>query len=145
MVVYADTSFLFSLYTNEANSVKADEEYLALQAPIAFTALQQHELYNALCLYVFREKMTLLEKRVIQASIATDIQNGALLEFRIDWAKAYAYAETLSELYTPKLGCRALDILHVALAKMLNVEYFYSFDVRQRNLAKKVGLKVKPK
>jgi len=145
MVAYADTSFIFSLYSNDANSVQARAESLIFQPAIALTALQQYELSNTLCLAVFREKMSISEKQRTQASIATDIQNGVFIECPIDWAKAYAYAETLSEIYTPKLGCRALDILHIALAKMLKVEYFYSFDVRQRNLAKKVGLKVKPK
>ncbi|MCL2104715.1 MAG: PIN domain-containing protein [Kiritimatiellaeota bacterium] len=145
MVVYADTSFLFSLYTNDTNSAQADEAYVPLQAPIALTALQQHELCNALCLSVFRGKMTLPEKHKIQASIAMDIQDGVLQEFQIDWAKAYACAGMLSEAYTPEIGCRASDILHVALAQMLRVRYFYSFDIRQRSLAQKVGLNVKPK
>ena len=146
MVVYADTSFLFSLYANDANSVRAREEGLRLtsRASMAFTALQRHELHNALCLSVFREELAIRQSRAIQTLIAEDIQAGVLVEVQTDWAKAYTYAETLSEAYTSTIGCRASDILHVALAQMLGIECFYSFDVRQRCLAKKMGLDVKP-
>jgi predicted nucleic acid-binding protein len=142
MVVYADTSFLFSFYTNDANSVQAREEgsKLASRASIAFTALQQHELHNALWLSVFRKTLTPRQSSAIKAFIAADIQSGVLVEYRIDWEEAYALAEKLGEIHTPTIGCRASDILHVALAQMIGVEQFYSFDIRQRDLAKKVGL-----
>jgi predicted nucleic acid-binding protein len=38
------------------------------------------------------------------------------------------------------LGIRTLDSLHVACALELNVKRFWSFDDRQRKLAKATGL-----
>jgi len=142
MVIYADTSFLFSLYASDGNSAKAHEE--CLEAPVAFTVFQRHELFNALHLAEFRKVITAEQSHAIQALIATDIQCETLAEIQVNWEEVYARAETLSSTYTPKTGCRALDILHVAIALSLNLDVFYTFDVRQQCLARKAGLTVRP-
>ncbi len=43
---------------------------------------------------------------------------------------------------TPRLGCRTLDILHVACACQLKPDRFLSFDTRRIELAKAAGLSV---
>jgi len=146
MVVYADTSFLFSFYSLDANSTRARYEWnsMAPDVPIIFTALQQHELYNALWLSVFWKKMPVNKIRGIQTNIAADIQNGTLQQIGIEWDVAFARAENIAQEHTPVIGCRASDILHVALAQLLGVDTFYSFDNRQRALAQQTGLIVKP-
>ena len=144
MVVYADTSFLFSLYTHDANSAKAQAIGQTLNATIVFTLLQQHELRNALRLSVFRGEMSASQSRAVLSLIEEDIQTGVLSEKAVAWAEAYALAETLSRSHTPQLGCRASDILHVAIAAILKVKTFYTFDLRQRNLAIEAGMAVLP-
>ena len=62
----------------------------------------------------------------------------------VAWAEVYAEAEALSAAHTGKLGTRALDVLHVASAAALGVKEFYTFDARQKALAMKAGMKVKP-
>ena len=52
MVAYGDTSFLFSLYGNDANSAQAWTIGDALKVPLAFTPLHRHELRNAFRLAV---------------------------------------------------------------------------------------------
>lgn len=47
-----------------------------------------------------------------------------------------------SRKYTRSIGCRSLDILHVATAVELEFKYFATFDVRQQQLAKAAGLKI---
>jgi len=37
-----------------------------------------------------------------------------------------------------------MDILHVAVAKSLDASDFLTFDIRQKNVAEKAGLKVRP-
>jgi hypothetical protein len=44
----------------------------------------------------------------------------------------------------PAIGCRSLDVLHVTLAKKLNVVEFFTFDARQKSLAVALGMTVKP-
>ena len=43
---------------------------------------------------------------------------------------------------TVKLGCRTMDILHVACAVEISATGFFSFDKRQQSLAKAAGLKL---
>jgi predicted nucleic acid-binding protein len=54
----------------------------------------------------------------------------------------FEVARELSERTTETLGTRAVDLLHVAAALELGAEYLYSFDERQRKLARSVRLKL---
>ncbi len=40
------------------------------------------------------------------------------------------------------MGCRSLDVLHVASAIELGLRVFVTFDVRQQELARSAGLKL---
>jgi predicted nucleic acid-binding protein len=51
-------------------------------------------------------------------------------------------ARQLSTAHTDRLGTRAIDLLHVACALLLECEVFLTFDERQAELAKSEGLKV---
>jgi hypothetical protein len=42
----------------------------------------------------------------------------------------------------PRLGCRTMDILHVACACQLKPQLFISFDHRQQKLGEAAGLSV---
>ncbi len=55
-----------------------------------------------------------------------------------------AESEALSAAHTEKIGTRAFDVLHVAAAAVLGAKDFYTFDARQKALAVKAGMKVKP-
>jgi len=144
VVAYADTSFLVSLYSQDANSTAAQELAGALKAPLAFTPLHRLEARNAIRLAVFRHEITPAECREVLAIIDANIKAGALLEFPVAWAEACAEAEALSAAHTDKLGTRALDLLHVAAAAVLGVKDFFTFDIRQKALAVKAGMKVRP-
>ena len=144
MVVYADTSFLFSLYAQDANTPEAGRISAAFRMSLAFTPCQRHELRNALRLAVFRRDMTAQQCRTLLGTIEADMQTGALAETALTWADVYAQAETLSAGHTEQLGTRGSDVLHVAAAVALGVKEFYTFDTRQKALAGKAGLKVKP-
>ena len=51
-------------------------------------------------------------------------------------------AGEISRAHTPQLGCRTLDIIHVASALELATPHFVTFDRRQEQLAAAVGLKL---
>ena len=144
MVAYADTSFLFSLYGNDANSPQARPLGSTLTAPFSFTPLHRHELRNAFRLAVFRKAMTVERCQAVLAEIEADTKTGALVETPVAWAEVYAEAEALSASHTETLGTRGFDVLHVAAAAALGVSDFYTFDARQKALAVKTGMKVKP-
>jgi predicted nucleic acid-binding protein len=144
MVAYADTSFLYSLYGHDANSAQARTMGNALKVPLALTPLQRHELRNAFRLAVFRNVMTLERCEAVLAEIEADTKTGVLVETPVSWAEVFARAEGLSAAHSKTLGTRGFDVLHVATAIALGTKDFLTFDTRQKTLAVKAGLKVKP-
>jgi hypothetical protein len=144
MVAYADTSFLFSLYAQDANTAQAARIGGTLQTPLLLTPLQRYEFRNALRLAVFRGDMTPVQGQQLLDTVESDIKTGLLEETPVAWAEVYAKAEALSAAHTEKLGTRALDVLHVASAAALGVKMFFTFDARQKALAVKAGMKVRP-
>ena len=143
MVVYADTSFLFSLYAQDANTARAAELAGTQNGALFVTPLQRFEMHNALRLSVFRGDIAEDECRRLLDMIESDIKTGALVETPVSWAEVYAEAEALSAAHTKTLGTRGFDVLHVAVAAALGAKDFYTFDARQRSLALKAGMKVK--
>ena len=57
-------------------------------------------------------------------------------------AAAYQLAEGIARKYTPHLGTRTLDVLHVAGALALKARAFYTFDNKQAKLAFTLGLRI---
>lgn len=144
MVTYIDTSFLFSLYAQDANTRRATALAESLTAALILTPLQQFELRNALRLAVFRGDIVEDESHQLMDLIDNDIKTGVLVETPVSWAEVYAEAEALSAAHTGAVGTRALDVLHVASAAAIGARNFYTFDARQKTLAVKAGLKVSP-
>jgi len=144
VVAYADTSFLVSLYGQDANSAEAQRLAAVLKVPFAFTPLVRLEAHNAFRLAVFRNEITPDECRDALAIIEANFRTGALVEAPVAWAEVYAEAEALSAAHTEKLGTRAFDLLHVATAVVLGAKDFFTFDTRQKALAVKAGMTVRP-
>lgn len=143
-MTYADTSFLFSLYAQDANTPCASEMARMLDEDLVLTPHQRFELRNALRLSVFRGSMSMHECTRILDTLETDILIGSLVEVPMPWAEVFAEAEALSAAHTARLGIRAADLLHVASARALGARRFYTFDVRQKSIASKAGLRVRP-
>ena len=76
------------------------------------------------------------------ADFISDLVNGYLRSADILWRAALDRAAELSKTYTPTLGTRSLDVMHVACALELNMRWFLSFDDRQQKLAAAAGLKL---
>jgi len=53
-------------------------------------------------------------------------------------------AEVLSAANVATVGCRSLDIIHVAAALVIGVKEFVTLDHRQATLARAAGLTVTP-
>jgi predicted nucleic acid-binding protein len=144
MVVYADTSYLLSLYTNDAHHTAALARLKPLQTPLLWTLFQRYEVRNAIRLQVFRKDLRQHEATEVLHEIEQDLQAGFLRAAPLVWAVVLEQAEKLSAKFTTDLGTRGLDILHVAAALALDAQAFFTFDARQKTLAAKAGLKVKP-
>jgi predicted nucleic acid-binding protein len=142
---YADTSFLYSLYVQQAHSAKA-AAYMAAagDAALPLTTLGRFELLNAIRLSVFRQQLTPRAAVIDVLTIKGDIESGVLGMISCDWAAVHAEAERLSAKHTAEGGHRSMDILHVAAALSMGAREFLSFDGNQTRLASAEGLTVKP-
>jgi predicted nucleic acid-binding protein len=141
--VYADTSFLVSLYVPDANSGRAAAYMNDASLPILLTPLGEVELTNALSLRLFRKELTPSKIKASRALLAIDVADGVFRLTPLPPA-AYARAALIARRRTPQLGTRTLDVLHVASALTLNVNTFCTFDRNQEKLAKREGMIVVP-
>lgn len=145
MSVYADTSFLYSLYVQQAHSAKAAAYMSAAHdGALPLTTLGRFELLNAIRLSVFRQQLKPRVAAIDVLTIRADIESGVLEVISCDWAAVHAEAERLSAGHTAEGGHRSMDILHVATALSMGAMEFLSFDGKQTRLASAEGLTVKP-
>lgn len=145
MSAYADTSFLYSLYVQQAHSAKAAAYTPAVDnAALPLTTLGRFELLNAIRLSVFRQQLSPRIAAIDVLTIKADIESGVLGMISCDWAAVHAEAERLSARHTADGGHRSMDILHVATALSTGAREFLSFDRKQVKLASAEGLTVKP-
>ncbi len=140
MKTYADTSFLFSLYAADSNSIKADAWRQANPAPLPFTAFHRLELRNALSLALFQQRLTPPEVQAAWQEVENDCATGLLVARGGLWHRVTVEAEASAVNDTPVIGCRTLDVLHVAAARLMGLAEFCTFDARQSSLAVRVGL-----
>jgi predicted nucleic acid-binding protein len=140
-VIYLDTSALIKLYLLEEGSEQVHSLISGQEDPLPIWELQEAELINALRLKVFwkdiqpvdaEEQITLFQERKKAGFyFFPEMDRIALME---------RYREL--SVHTMELGCRTMDILHVACAVQIQPEVFVSFDSRQRTLAERAGLPI---
>jgi predicted nucleic acid-binding protein len=141
---YADTSFVVALYIPDNNTAAAVAELGASASRPIVTAFTIFEFTNAVAARRFRGDISLEEMKRVLAGFREDISSGAYEQKGLP-DEVWVHATALSELHTPRLGARALDVLHVASATALGATIFYTFDDRQGRLARPVGLTVRPR
>jgi predicted nucleic acid-binding protein len=142
LIAYADTGFLVSLYGQDDHSAAATA--LVKPKPLfLLTSLGEAEFTNAVELQVFRRQWARREARLVQEQF---LRHQAAGVFRVEplgpevWEKALI----LSRRHSARLGTRTLDLLHVAAALVLSPDVLFTFDERQRKLAKAERLRVLP-
>jgi predicted nucleic acid-binding protein len=139
--IYADTSFLVSLYTLDANSPVAVQTMQAFQGERLLTTLGELEVVNELELRVFRKDISPAQAQSSLDDFEKHLREG-FFQIRGFVDAFFERARQLSRQTTAKLGTRTADLLHVAAALELGADYFYSFDRQQRKLAQSVRLKL---
>jgi predicted nucleic acid-binding protein len=141
MSVYADTSFLVSLYFADAHSATA-AQVMQSKPTLYLSPLSELELINALELALFRRVADAPAIRASQAAFRQDIEQGVFSLQPLP-ATVFEVAASLARRRSGRLGTRTLDILHVASALLLRADRFLTFDARQRRLARAVRLRVR--
>ncbi len=112
------------------------------QQPLLLTPFQRHELQNAIRLAVYRKDLTADQRKETLACLEEDIREGILRHTAISWTEVFRESERLSKAYTETIGNRGADILHVAIASILDAKEFLTFDKKQGELAASTGLSV---
>lgn len=143
-IAVADTSFLFSLYGNDAHTAAAHDWVRQGRRPIAVSVLTRYELQNAIRGAAFRKVITTADALASLEAFESDLKNGHLQLASGELGAVVADALRLSELHTLRGGHRSFDILHVAMARLLKANVFLSFDANQRKLAAAVRLSIGP-
>ena len=141
MKVYADPSFIVSLYSPDANSAAAARTMQALPADRYLTTFGELEVVNAMGLRVFRKEVSPAQAQSSLTEFERDLRDG-VFQLRGLTDQILERAQQLSRQTTAKLGTRTADLLHVAAALELGVECLYTFDQHQRKLAQTLRLKL---
>jgi predicted nucleic acid-binding protein len=144
MDAYFDSAIIVKLYVREATSPDAIRLVGAYDAPYALTQWQALEVKNAIRLKAFRAEITPAEMSQSIAAFDQDIATSRWQRPIYTTTTVEQKADELCAGHSAILGCRTLDIIHVAAALVLGIKVFVPFDVRQGALAKKAGLTVKP-
>ena len=138
IVIYLDTGCLVKLYYPEPDSAQIVAHIQG--KAILYTPLHELEFTNALQLKFFFKGATITQIAAARAAVDEDLKCGVLVSARGDWIPIFQEASRLAEQYTGTVGCRSLDILHCAAAKVLAATEFISTDARQGQLATAMGL-----
>lgn len=139
-MVYLDTGCLVKLYYPEP-----DSELVAARISgetLVYTPLHALELTTAFELKIFRKEATKNQVEEALALVREDIAVGKLVSVDAPLLESLNEAVRITRLYAAKTGCRALDTLHCAWAKNLQISGFLSTDTRQLDLARRLELEV---
>lgn len=138
-MIYLDTGCLLKLYYPEPESARVAG--FVSGSAIAFLALHELEVLNALELKLYRKEATSAQVRAAAALVEQDVRSGILYRAAVRWEDILQEAALAAKAHTRRFGCRSLDILHCSAARSLGVASFLTTDARQRRLAESLGLK----
>lgn len=141
MSIYADTSLFVSLYVPDRHTAEV-EKRLASKPVLWITPLHVAEWTHAIELHVFRGSASRSEADRSHRLFEQHRRQGWLRPASLPEG-AWELCAQLAEKHAAQVGMRTLDTLHVACALDLKADRFWTFDLRQSDLALVAGLKVK--
>ena len=139
---YVDPSALLKLYIHELESAAMSAWRRRTRGSLPVTRHGRLELVNGICLAAFRKAISAGARADALASLDEDFAVGRYVLADVLWRATLRRAAELSREHTATLGCRTLDVLHVATALELGLRSFVTFDRRQQALARATGLRV---
>ena len=141
MSVYADSSFFVSLYVSDIHTPEVERRLLA--APVLWlTPLHRAEFAHAIEQHVFRGAASRSEADRLIQKFQQHRSQGLWMEAAVP-EHAFEVCAQLARQHAARLGTRTLDSLHVASALELRADEFWTFDERQKKLARSAGLRAR--
>jgi predicted nucleic acid-binding protein len=142
MTAYVDSGVLIKLYVSESNSPAAAHAVAAFPS-IGLNPLQELEIRNTFRALEGRSVITPTQRAASEHTLEQDIILGRLRRIVPQWSGVFASAARLSQDFTAATLARSLDILHVALARVLKADVFITADTRQASVAERAGLQTR--
>jgi len=140
-LLYFDTSALRPLFLHEERSRRVIQSVRRHRAAVRITRFGYAELINAMACAVFRGDISAEEFSAAIAQVDADLRSHDVTMADLLWRATLDRAVALSHEHTPALGNRMLDVLHISSALELGAKNFVTYDNRQIDLARRVGLK----
>ena len=140
--VYVDPSALLKLYLKEPESRAMAAWRSKIGDPLLVTHHGRVELINGIGLAAYRGVITKEIQAAALAALDDDFAQGRYRQADLLWRATLKRAADLSREHTGSIGCRSLDVLHVASALELEMKHFATFDARQQQLVRLAGLKL---
>ena len=137
-MTYLDTGCFVKLYYPEPDSAQVIAKVQG--KPIYFTPLHEVEFTNALQLKVFLKNATRQQVAAARGLVEVDLKSGVLVAGGSNLIDIFSEATKLADQHTSAIGCRSLDVLHCAAARLSAATEFITTDARQKKLATAMGL-----
>jgi uncharacterized protein len=137
-MIYLDTSAFIKLYLHEDGSAEVHALVVAQQDPLPVWHLTELEFLNALKFKIFLAEMVREDVDRLISLYHERKRSGQYFAPRLDPIALHELSLQMTEK-TPTVGCRALDIMHVAAARLCDATLFVTADRRQAALAEAEG------
>ena len=129
------------MYLKDVNSANAFT-YLERTKPRLFLSiLTQVEFFNAAERRIFSKHLQRTTADSAYAAFRDDVERGVLRVLDIE-PTIWDRTERLILQNTAAVGCGTADVVHIAAALLLQADSILTFDLRQRELAKRVNLQM---
>ncbi len=141
-MLYLDTSAFIKLYLNEEGSEEVHRLVASQPDPLPLWYLTEVEFTNTVRFKVFLAEMKSAAAEAIISLFLDRKGKGQYFAPALDPVILQELSLRMTSR-TPRLGCRALDIFHVAAARLCEADLFVTADKRQSKLAEAEGLDVR--
>jgi len=141
-MIYLDTSAFIKLYLHENGSAEVHGLVVAQAEPLPVWHFLELEFLNALRFKVFLAEMSPDDVERVISLYLDRKRSGQYFAPHLDPIALHELSLQMT-VRTPIVGCRALDILHVAAARLCDATVFVTADKRQAALAEVEGRVVK--
>ncbi len=140
--LFLDTGLVLKLIVEEPLSPVVRRFLEKRGVAVPFPKLIEVEVENTLQAMLFRSDI--LPAQLLKCRELVDglVAEGRFMKVPLSLDVIAEEALTLSPVVTARTGCRTLDLMHVATAKLLGVQEFVSTDKRQLRAADVCGLNV---
>ena len=138
---FFDTGVALKLIVSEPRSGEVLSFVRKRKIPVPVSRLIELEMETALNAMAFRGHITAAQLAAAKTLLSELTKEGKFLPVRLSLDEIATESLHLSPAITLKTGCRTLDLMHLATARLLDCKEFVSSDLRQLKAAKVAGLK----